>query len=103
MDRRRVRAPPRRARGAPPAATRGSCRLLRLQSSFTLVQTDGVYSSPPLHHLTPTPQIWSWAMWSPDELLGRAFIDINSLSFEPQEVCLRLLGVHCKYRGGRSA
>lgn len=41
-------------------------------------------------------------MWSPDELLGRAFIDINSLSFEPQEVCLRLF-LGCIANTGRSA
>jgi Ca2+-dependent lipid-binding protein len=31
-------------------------------------------------------EVWDWDFWRPDELLGRGFIDINALSFEPQEV-----------------
>jgi hypothetical protein len=31
-------------------------------------------------------KIWDWDFWHPDELLGRGFIDIDALSFKPQEV-----------------
>jgi Ca2+-dependent lipid-binding protein len=31
-------------------------------------------------------EVWDWDFWRPDELLGRGFIDINALAFEPQEV-----------------
>jgi hypothetical protein len=31
-------------------------------------------------------EVWDWDFWRPDELLGRGFVDINALAFEPQEV-----------------
>ncbi|GBF90564.1 hypothetical protein Rsub_03136 [Raphidocelis subcapitata] len=31
-------------------------------------------------------EIWSWELWRADELLGRAFIDVACLAFEPLEV-----------------
>jgi hypothetical protein len=33
-------------------------------------------------------EVWAACvdLWRPDELLGRGFIDINALAFEPQEV-----------------
>jgi hypothetical protein len=31
-------------------------------------------------------EVWDWDFWRPDELLGRGFININDLAFEPLEV-----------------
>eukprot|EP00775_Hariotina_reticulata_P005172 gene5172-5410_t len=39
------------------------------------------------HHVVV--EVWAWDLWRPDELLGRGFIDINALAFEPQEVILK--------------
>jgi len=33
-----------------------------------------------------TLEVWDWDFWRPDELLGRGFININDLAFEPLEV-----------------
>jgi hypothetical protein len=33
-----------------------------------------------------TLEVWDWDFWRPDELLGRGFISINDLAFEPLEV-----------------
>lgn len=33
-----------------------------------------------------TLEVWDWDVWHPDELLGRGFININDLAFEPLEV-----------------
>lgn len=40
-----------------------------------------------------TLEVWDWDFWRPDELLGRGFVSINDLAFEPLEV--RVVG-----RGG---
>jgi Ca2+-dependent lipid-binding protein len=34
-----------------------------------------------------TLEVWDWDVWMPDELLGRGFVNINDLAFEPLEVC----------------
>lgn len=33
-----------------------------------------------------TLEVFDWDFWRPDTVLGRAFIDVNLLSFEPEEV-----------------
>ncbi|WIA40031.1 hypothetical protein OEZ86_013454 [Tetradesmus obliquus] len=39
-------------------------------------------------------EVWDWDFWRPDELLGRGFVDINALAFEPQEVLELDLKLH---------
>jgi hypothetical protein len=65
-----------------------------------------IFSRTGTSHVSPIPaarpQIWSWDMWRPDELLGRAFIEVNALAFEPQEVRPRAAhrppGCRCRCR-----
>lgn len=38
-------------------------------------------------------EVWDWDFWRPDELLGRGFVDINALAFEPLEVCMQHMAI----------
>eukprot|EP00877_Chromochloris_zofingiensis_P014365 jgi/Chrzof1/9182/Cz03g38290.t1 len=52
-----------------------------------------------------TLEVFDWDFWRPDTVLGRAFIDVNLLSFEPEEVQaldLQLYPPHVKYPSRRN-